>query len=218
MKLIVHLRPKRFDIYSVLALAGIVGPIVLVLTDTIASLYTPGYKPIQESGSQLAFGPMRWVQATGFILFGLLLVMFAMGLYSSIHKHAGLRASISIFMFFGFSLFIIGAIPTDPTGAPHTIHGIIHVGVAIVNTALSPITFFLIAPSLRADPRWENLFVYTVLTGVLATVFTVGRLFLPAELSWFGLYERILTAYSIIWLEAMAIRLLRLSQRDRLKP
>jgi hypothetical protein len=43
------------------------------------------------------------------------------------------------------------------------------------------------------------------------------RIWLPAKLSWFGLYERILVAVMVIWVEVMAVQLLRLSLRAQRK-
>jgi hypothetical protein len=78
---------------------------------------------------------------------------------------------------------------------------------------LFPIATLLIALSLRNDPYWKDISAYTIVTSVLALALIIGRLWLPAELSWFGLYERVLVANAAIWMEMMSIRLLRLSLR-----
>jgi hypothetical protein len=39
------------------------------------------------------------------------------------------------------------------------------------------------------------------------------RVWLPSELSWFGLYERVLALDELLWIEIMAVWLLRLSLR-----
>jgi hypothetical protein len=76
----------------------------------------------------------------------------------------------------------------------------------------------LLLSSIRNDPNWRGLFHYTVVSGILAFVLAVGRLFLPQNISWFGLYERILVANVLIWLEIIGIRLLLLSISRRRNP
>jgi hypothetical protein len=65
--------------------------------------------------------------------------------------------------------------------------------------------------SIKNDPRWRALFPYTMAATVFALAVAVGRFFLPAGYSWFGLYERVMVLNAIIWLEVFAIGLLRLS-------
>ena len=69
----------------------------------------------------------------------------------------------------------------------------------------------LIAFSLRKDPYWKRLFSHTLASSALAFILISGRIWLDPDLSWFGLYERILVANTVIWVGIMAIRLLRLS-------
>ena len=76
---------------------------------------------------------------------------------------------------------------------------------------LFPIAVLLIAPSLKSDSYWKGIYFHTLATSILALALMIGRLCLPAQLSWFGLYERILVLNPIIWVELMAVRLLRLS-------
>jgi hypothetical protein len=68
-------------------------------------------------------------------------------------------------------------------------------------------------PSLRRDQYWRGVFWYTIVTDALALAFAIGQLFMPHQISWFGLYERLLVANAIIWVEIVAIRLLVLSLR-----
>jgi len=201
------------NVYSLLALAGIVGPIVLGVADLAAGLSEPGYNPIRDSISSLALTPMGWLQTIGFLVIGLLVEVFAAGLLFSIRGGRVFKFGIAILVWFGFELLLVGAFRTDLVGTPRTIEGTIHGAAATTVFWLFPIACLLIASSLRSSTYWKDLFVYTIVTSVLASVFMLVRLWLPVELSWFGLYERILVYNVVIWLEVMAIRLLRLSIR-----
>lgn len=201
------------NIYGILALAGIVGPLVLIVADNIAAFSAAEYDLIRNSISSLAFTPMGWVQVIGFLTIGLLMEVFVAGLFFSIRRRRGFACSILLLICFGFGLLLIGAFRTEPAGVPHTIEGTIHLVAATLVFWLFPAALLLLAPSLRSDPNWKGIFVYTVVSSALALSLLIVRLFLPDELSWFGLYERILVANTVIWVEVMAVRLLRLSLR-----
>ena len=74
---------KRLNIDSVPALVGIVGPIVVVVGDIIASLSTPDYSPIRDSISSLALTSIGWLQSICFLAMGLLLEIFVAGIFLS---------------------------------------------------------------------------------------------------------------------------------------
>jgi hypothetical membrane protein len=204
---------KRLNIHNALALAGIVGPIVLVVGDLTASLSTPNYSLVSDSISSLALTPIGWLQTVGFLAMGLLVEVFVAGLLFNIRRARGFHLSIGLSVFFGFGLLLLGAFRTDPTGAPRTIEGIIHLATAYAVFWLFPIAILLLTPSLKSDPNWENIFVYTLAAGVLGLAMVIASLCLTDRPGWFGLYERILVANMIIWVEVVAVQLLRLSLR-----
>ncbi len=200
-------------VHSILALAGVVGPFVLILADLIAAFSEPRYNFIRDSISSLALTPMGWIQTIGFLVIGLLVEIFAAGLFLNIRGRFGFGLSIGLLACFGFGLLLIGAFRMDPVGGLRTIEGTIHGAAAVAVFWLFPVAISLLSPSLRNDPYWQEMFPYTVVTSVLASALIIGRLFLPAKLSWFGLYERVLVANAVIWVEVVAVRLLLLSLR-----
>ena len=204
---------KRLNIHSSLALAGIVGRIVFVVGDLAASLSTPNYSPVSNSISSLALTPMGWLQTVGFLAMGLLVEVFVHGLLFNIRRARGFHLSIGLAVLFGFGLLLIGAFRTDPTGTPRTIEGIIHLATAYSVFWLFPIAILLLTPSLKGDPNWNNIFVYTIAAGALGLALVMASLRLTDRAGWFGLYERILVANMIIWVEVAAVQLLRLSLR-----
>ncbi len=206
---------RHLNVYGISALAGVIGPLVLIATDIAAAFYEPGYNLIRDSISSLALTPMGWIQTIGFLAIGLLVEVFVAGLLLSIRGRWGFGAGIAILVCFGFGLLLIGAFRTDPVGGPQTTEGVIHGMTATTVFWLFPAAALLIAPSLRNDRYWKGTFAYTVVTIVLALALLAGRLFLPEQLSWFGLYERMLVANAIIWVEVIALHLLRLSLRRR---
>jgi hypothetical protein len=210
--------PKRLSLRSVPALCGIVGPLILVFGDLTASFLTADYSMIRDTISSLALTPTGWLQTIGFLIMGLLIELFVIGLLFSIRGTRGFHTGIALIASLGFGLLLIGAFPTDPAGAPHSVEGTIHTVTAYAMSLVFPAGIMLLAPSLRGDPNWRNLFVYTLVAAGLALALTVGLFLLPAPMSWFGLYERIIVGNVIVWTEVMAIHLLRLSLRHQTQP
>ena len=201
------------NVHSILALAGVVGPVVLIVADLVAAFSRPTYDFIRDSISSLALTPMGWVQTIGFLSIGLLIEIFVAGLLLNIRGRFGFGLGVGLLACFGFGLLLIGAFQTDPVGGLRTIEGTIHGVAAAAILWLFPIAISLLLPSLRNDPYWQGMFPYTVVTIMFALILAIGRLFLPAQLRWFGLYERVLVANAVIWVEVVAIRLLLLSLR-----
>lgn len=204
---------RRLNIRSVLAFAGMAGPLVLAVTDLTAAFTNPDYSLVRDSISSLALARLGWLQTIGFLAIGLLVEIFVAGLLFNIKGVRGFHFSIGLLVFFGFGLLLIGAFRTDPVGAPDTIEGTIHGLTASAVFWLFPVAILVIAPSLKSDPNWRNIFLYTVVAGILAVILVLILGFLQDDISWFGLLERLLVANMIIWVEVAAIKLLYLSVR-----
>src|SRR5512136_1703904 len=139
---------KRLNINSVPAIVGIVGPIVVIVGDLAASLSVPGYSPIPDSVSSFALTSLGWLQSICFLAMGLLLVIFAAGLFFNIRRARGFRAGIVLLALCGFVLMLIATFHMDHSGAPPidgTIHTIASYGLGL----LFPIAIFSLAPSFR---------------------------------------------------------------------
>ncbi len=196
------------------AVAGIAGPLVLLVADFVAAQSAPDYLLLRDSISSLAWSRLGWIQTIGFLAIGLLVEVFTAGLFLSIRGAKGFGFGVLLLGCFGFGLLLVGAFHTDITGRPNTIDGTIHVAAANTVFWLLPIASLFMVPTLKRNAYWSPIFIYSVATAVFALLWLiVYRLWLPTELSWFGLYERILVIAEVAWVEVMAIWLLRYSVR-----
>ena len=203
---------KRLNINSVPALVGIVGPIVVIVGDIAASLSTPGYSLVRDSVSSLALTSIGWLQSICFLAMGLLLVIFVPRFFVNIRRARGFHAGIGLLALCGFVLMLIATFHMDAPGGPRTTAGIIHTIASYGLGLLFPIAILSLAPSLKSTPNWKNIFVYTLVAGVLALALILGAL-LAEQRGWFGLYERIIILNALVWVEVVAIHFLRLSLR-----
>ena len=199
------------DVGIFLALCGTTGPFILVAMDLVATLTQPQYSLVHDLISALALTSVGWIQTTGFMLIGLLIEAFTAGLFLNIKRRRGFGFGIALLAFFGFGMLVLGVFHINAVGAPATFYSRIHVTAAYSVLGLFPVSLALMFSSIKNDPRWCALFPYTLVAAVFALTVAVGRLFLPAGFSWFGLYERIMVLNAISWLEVFAIRLLHLS-------
>jgi len=207
---------KRLNIDSVPALVGIVGPIVVIVGDLSASLSTPGYSLVRDSVSSLALTSIGWLQSICFLAMGLLLEIFVAGLFFNLRRARGFHVGIGLLALCGFVLMLIATFHMDHSGAPPvdgTIHTIASYGLGL----LFPIAILSLTPSLKNTSNWKNIFIYTLIAGVLALALILGAL-LAEQRGWFGLYERIIILNALIWVEVVAIHFLRLLLRQEPKP
>jgi hypothetical protein len=112
---------------------------------------------------------------------------------------------------------LIATFHMDAPEAQRTTAGIIHTLASYGLGLLFPIAILSLAPSFKSTPNWKNIFVYTLVAGVLALALILGAL-LAEQRGWFGLYERIIILNALIWVEVVAIHFLRLLLRQEPKP
>jgi MFS family permease len=207
---------KRLNINTAPALVGIVGPIVVIVGDLATSLSLTDYSPIRDSVSSLAWTDLGWLQTICFLAMGLLLVIFVAKLFFNIRRAKGFHAGIVLLALCGFVLMLIAAFHMGHAGAPPidgTIHTIASYGLGL----LFPIAILSLAPSFKSTSNWKNIFIYTLVAGILALALILGAL-LAEQRGWFGLYERIIILNALIWVEVVAIHFLRLLLRQEPKP
>jgi hypothetical protein len=207
---------RRLNINSVPATVGIVGPIVVIVGDLVASLSMPGYSPVRDTVSSLALTSIGWLQSICFLAMGLLLEIFVAGLFFNIRRARGFYAGTVLLALCGFVLMLIATFHMDAPGGPRTVDGTIHAIASYSLGLLFPIAILSFSPSLKSTPHWKNIFVYTVIAGILAFGLIIGAFFIERT-GWFGLYERIIILNALVWVEVVAIHFLRLLLKQESK-
>jgi len=209
-------------ILSVLAAAGIVGPLLFTVGFVVQGFLRTdlrfGYNPVAQQISDLTAGPAGWVQQVNFVVFGLLLIAFAIGLLLGIRKTWPWGISSALVAWNGVELVIAGIFPLrqdtaghifDPLGV-HSVNGtIFFLGIGVVLGVLSR--------QLARDELWRDLSAYTLISGVVVFVLVLlNGLLAERELSplhpWLGLIQRAILAVWFPCLIVLALRLRRLAR------
>jgi hypothetical membrane protein len=188
-------------------MCGIIGPILFTGVVIILGLLRPGYSHVSQAISELGENgaPNAIIQDTNFIIFGLLVIAFAYGLHRAIGYGKGSKVGpILIALFGGVAAIGAGIFPIpNPLHAPVSIFGFITLMVAT----------FIISRRLGQDPRWQGYRKYSLATGVIAVVLFLVLLSNVKGGPWFGALQRLFLADLFIWMEVMAIHLLRISSQ-----
>lgn len=199
---------------SVLAFCGIIGPIFYTIVLITLGLLRPGYSHITQSMSELGEvgGPNAIVMNTiGFPLLGLLLIAFAIGLHRGISEGKGSILGPSLVMLSGVGLIGSGIFPCDQGCVDVTIISKIHSISATIAAFAMIFAAFAISYRVRNDHLWEDYHLYSLLTGVVTAI--VASAYMVFE-PWLGVFQRLSMSVSLLWIEVMAIQLLRLSHQS----
>lgn len=199
---------KRRVIITFASFAGMVGPVlfgtVLVALTTLEYdfMLGTGWHPVTDPAgawpSGLALGPYGSLQFVNFVVSGILLMLFSLGLHLRTANRRASRIGPGLIMVSGMAMVLMG-FETDPIRrvGPRTLHGLIHDVAFVLFVFALLCALFWLWLTFRTDPRWRGHARYTLATAILAMLFLV----LPSV----AYYLFILTL--LAWIEATAIRL-----------
>ena len=196
------------------ALSGIVGPPLFTLTFLAQEAFRrTEYDPIAEPVSALEAGPNGWVQQVNFVVFGVLMLTFAVGLDRGLAPSRRGRLGPGLLGVASIGLFLAAALPLreDAAGVTYDPGGHFIAGVTFfLSTSLAMLA---LSRRLANDPHFRTLATYTAICGVLAFLgfILLGRFAIPDEAplhDYAGLAQRVvLLLITFPCLVAMAVRL-----------
>lgn len=204
---------------------GAIGPLLFILVFLVEGAIRPGYSAWHNFVSDLGESGQGWIQIANFLICGLLVFCFAIGLRQVLRTGKGAVWGPLLLGIFGLSLIVAGIFVTDPSlgyyppgtsSSTHTLHGTIHGANAPVAFGSLALAIFVLAWRFASDRQWRGWAWYSLVTGILLIVFFIGCLvaavldehgILPNSPT--GLLERIAIIIGWVWLALLAIRLLR---------
>jgi hypothetical protein len=199
-------------IITAAAIAGVMGPALFgsVLLALSALEYDfmlgVGWRPVANPAgawpSGLALGPYGFAQVANFVVSGLLLAFFSLGLHlGATNGHGSPFGSVLLFVA-GTAMALMG-FETDPIRriGPRSLHGLIHDAAYVIFVLCFLAALFLLWRRFEADPRWRGHARYTMATGILAVLL----LLLP------GVAYYLFIVSLLAWIKVTAIRLWRSS-------
>ena len=204
---------------------GAIGPLLFILVFLVEGATRPGYSAWRNFVSDLSLSNQGWIQIANFLICGVLMLCFAVGLRQVLRSGKGGVWGPLLLGVFGLSLIIAGLFVTDPSlgyyppgisSSTHTLHGTIHGANAPLAFGSLTIAIFVMARRFARDPAWHGWALYSLITGILFVGFFIACL-VVAQLdqsdvlpnSPTGLLERISIIIGWSWVALLALRLLR---------
>jgi len=181
------------------------------------------YNPIKHPISSLAIGNFGWTQQINFIILGLLLLTFAIGLIRLLRANntsiwGPLFIVVIAIGFLGAGVFVADPLNGYPPGTPvkgpvpRSIHGVLHDLFSAFFFFGLPTACFIFARYFR---KWQQLKwrIYSVVTGIsflVMFVFTSIGFAQETNLATIaGLLQRITVTNGLTWLTLLGIYLLK---------
>ncbi len=216
----------RRDATRWLLACGAVGPPLFVIVFLVEGATRPDYDPAHDFVSLLSLTEQGWMQVANFIVSGLLIVAFAVGLHRALVTGRGSRWGPFLVGLVGLGLVFAGVFATDPAqgyppgtapGLPPTNswHANVHFLASSFVFIGLPLASFVLARRFRAEaePIWA---AYSVVSGILMVVL-IGATFIAAsgpESSTTsggvaGLLQRASIVSGFLWLTLVALKTVR---------
>jgi hypothetical membrane protein len=211
-----HVLERRSAI-AALAAAGITGPIIFAVVALVHSLLRPDHSLVEHPISALAAGPSGWVQNANFLLFGLLMIAYAIGLHLGVRPSRWGVVGFAFLVLSGIGLMWGGVFPaTDATGAFDE-DRLLHIPGFIMTFLGGGIGLIVMSRPMARDPRWQSVASYALAVGIamLVLILVGGGLVRPpgAPLhAWLGLFQWVLLAVWFPCTIVLALRVLRLAR------
>jgi hypothetical protein len=214
------------DRTRLLLACGAISPLLFISGLLLEGATRPGYSAWHSVVSALSLGELGWMQILNFLVCGLLLLGFAVGLRLALRSGQGSTWGPLLFFVFGLGLissglFVMDPDPGYPPGAPSsgqapvTLHGTLHIVATLVTFSSLVAASAVLARRFAGDPDWKGWTSYSLVTGVLVVVFLLTSAvtaaldeqgLLPGAPV--GLFQRLSIIIGWGWIALLAFRLL----------
>jgi Protein of unknown function (DUF998) len=185
-------------VQRLLLACGVVGPVLFNVTYLIEGATRPGYNSLRLTVSALESGPLGWIQVANFIVFGLLIGCFAVGLRKALVRGFGATLLPLLEGFAMLGLIGDGIFTRDP----------LHLFCDILALAPGVVASFVFARRFAGDPRWRGWATYSIVTAILAVVLLIAFGVALTHNGPAGLFEKMATLVRSTFLLLLAARLL----------
>jgi hypothetical protein len=187
---------------------GAIGPLLFTVVFVILGATRPHYSAWQDPVSSLSLGEGGWMQITNFIVFGALMLGFAIGLRRVLRTGPGSTWGPTLLGIFGLCVIGAGIFVTDGGSSTLTVHGILHGFLSLFAFTSLIAACFVLARRDAADPDAHGWAWYSVATGLLVAVFFVLTGVVESLGGPAGLMQRISIIVGWSWIALLAIRLM----------
>ncbi len=194
-----------------LSMCGMMAPVVFVFTAILGGAMRPGYNHLSDTLSELFSpgSPNRLLLSTLHTVFGLLLVLFGIGVLRFVRESGqSMRTgTVGAVLFIAMALLNVATatvFPQDAWGSPPTFPGRMHIALSGVAGLVSMLSMLLIGIWLNRTGMFPGFAAYsfaTVAAAIVATGFFAANYGKPMM----GLTERIAALVGFQWTFTLAL-------------
>ncbi len=209
------LDPTTPKIYQFGTLAGIIAPVLFVGVFVLEGWLRSGYNSQTMFVSELSLGPRGWIQIANFIIFALLLFVFAWRTAGMLKGGVAAKTGPLLLAAVATCCLLSGIFVTDPGTiftAQKSLHGIIHGIFGAVVFLIMPICCFMFMRRFWNDPQWQGIRFWTLGAAIvvaaaviLLTIATKVPLGQNALAEWRGFIQRAAIIPYMAWLFIFAL-------------
>ena len=214
----------RFSAWCILACSALFFGVIV-----LEGLLRPDFHATTMFISELALGSRGFVQIVNFVIFGLSILLFSMGVAFAFGTTRAGRIGVTLLVIVGICEVAAGVFVIDPVpvsgltfspvaiGPHHMIHSKFHYVVSSVAFFLAPtcMFFFVFADRFAKDATWRTFRRWSLVLGiamasglVLMKLATIPPPSNPMQ-PWRGLIERAMILPFVVWLFAFGVVLLK---------
>lgn len=208
---------ERRSVITVLAAAGIAGPVIFAAVAFVQSVLRSDHSFVEHPISALAAGPSGWAQDVNFLIFGSLMIAYAIGLHLGVRPSRAGVVGVAFLVLSGIGLMWGGLFPaTDATGAFDE-NRVLHIPSFVMTFLGGGSGLIVMSRRMARDPRWRSLATYALASGIamLVLILVGGGLVRPSGAplhAWLGLFQWILLAVWFPCTIVLALRLLHVAR------
>ena len=199
-----------------LLVCGVVASLLFNLAWLGEGAARANYDPLRHTISSLSLGEHGWMQVASFIITGLLILAFSIGLRRALRPSGSVWGPLLVGLVgvgkIGGGIFVTDPFNGYPPGTPripteHTTHGILHGLFGVLFFIGLPISCFVFARLFArlGERRWA---AYSGCSGF--AMFALFFLLVFADIArLFGLFQRITVIIGFAWITLLALHMLK---------
>ena len=202
-------RTRRDHLVRWLSFCGFVAPALLLSFYVAASVLNPGFNHIRRTVSRLGVEGVAHpeVMNSGFIVFGVVMLLFSFGLYMRFGPYFMAKLLWLMLSLCGIGVLMVGVFHADPLGfsGPRSFESILHSVFASLSILSLEMGMLAAAYIFQRYPAWRGFVTPSVLLAAVILLFVV--LFMAGFVDrWAGLCERLFYTIAFGWICLVGLR------------
>jgi len=188
--------------FKILAICGMLSPIIYTLMWIFGGIIVPGYSHIKKDVSSLFAidAYRRWLFQSFFIISSVLMLVFFSGFHWGVNNGEGSIAGPILFIISSFlGVLVAGFFPLDAGGEMTTWRGKGHLILIVISGILTIAAMVLMFVRLRLVDGWIGFAVFSLVTAIVSLILVIiSGIF--AGTKYLGLVERFMvSSYQIYY-------------------